>query len=206
MSITGTDYRITVTTATAFSKEIARDILATEGTDPAAREYAEHLLTLPGTCNEPAPAETHTAKDAFSGGSKSTSSKPANPGELISATPKQIAALINMGSKKLIGDATVRHLTADIPVQDIVDRATAGTIVTKGEASKARDHFVGGMILDTPSGGVNIRRVREVGEQMPSDDVFLVCVEGVKPGTWSDYASKLYRRSELAALFATEAR
>lgn len=63
--------------------------------------------------------------------------------------------------------------------------------------AKARHHFVAGTIVE----GVNIRRVREVGEQMPSDDVFLVCLEGVVPGTFGDYASKLYRRSELIALF-----
>ena len=63
--------------------------------------------------------------------------------------------------------------------------------------NKAREEFVPGMVIE----GVNVRRVREVGEQRPSDDVFLVCLEGVVPGTWSDYASRLYRRSELAALF-----
>jgi hypothetical protein len=62
----------------------------------------------------------------------------------------------------------------------------------------ARQHFIPGMIV----GDVNIRRpAREVGEQRPSDDVFLVSVEGVKVGTYGDYAAKLYRRSELAALF-----
>lgn len=63
---------------------------------------------------------------------------------------------------------------------------------------RAREHFTPGMIV----GDVKVKTVRECGEQRPSDDVFLVCVEGVKVGTWGDYASKLYRRSELAALFA----
>lgn len=62
----------------------------------------------------------------------------------------------------------------------------------------ARRHFTAGMII----GDVSVRRVREVGEQRPSDDPFLVCVEGVKVGTWRDYGSKLYRRSQLTALFA----
>lgn len=62
----------------------------------------------------------------------------------------------------------------------------------------SRQHFTVSMTV----GDVDIRRVREVGEQRPSDDPFLVCVEGIKVGTWRDYASKLYRRSELAALFA----
>lgn len=62
---------------------------------------------------------------------------------------------------------------------------------------KAREHFIPGMVVGT----VNIRRVREVGEQRPSDDPFLVIVEGVKRETYSDYDSRLYRRSELAALF-----
>jgi hypothetical protein len=62
----------------------------------------------------------------------------------------------------------------------------------------ARQYFTSGMIV----GDVTVRQVREVGEQRPSDDVFLVSVEGVKVGTWRDYAAKLYRRSELTALFA----
>lgn len=62
----------------------------------------------------------------------------------------------------------------------------------------AREYFTPGMIV----GDVNVRQVREVGEQMPSDDVFLVSVEGIKVGTWRDYAARLYRRSELAVLFA----
>jgi hypothetical protein len=63
--------------------------------------------------------------------------------------------------------------------------------------AKARQHFTPGMIV----GEVKVQRVREVGEQMPSDDVFLISVEGTKVGTYGDYASKLYRRSELIALF-----
>jgi len=63
--------------------------------------------------------------------------------------------------------------------------------------AKARQHFTPGMIV----GDVKVRQVREVGEQMPSDDVFLVCVEGTKIDTYGDYASKLYRRSQLADLF-----
>lgn len=61
----------------------------------------------------------------------------------------------------------------------------------------AREYFVGGMIV----GDVEVRAVRVCGEQRPSDDPFLVCVEGIKVGTWRDYAGRLYRRSELAALF-----
>jgi hypothetical protein len=63
--------------------------------------------------------------------------------------------------------------------------------------AKARQHFTPGVVI----GEVKVQRVREVGEQMPSDDVFLVTVEGVKVGTYGDYASKLYRRSQLADLF-----
>lgn len=63
--------------------------------------------------------------------------------------------------------------------------------------ARAREHFTPGMIV----GNVQVKTVREVGEQTPSNDVFLVCVEGTKVGTWGDYGSKLYRRSELAALF-----
>jgi hypothetical protein len=137
---TNINYRKTVTSVDQFTLGIARDILATPDTLPEAREYAEYLLTLPiradghGTGFSP---EQGTHRSAA--GWNSTSTKAANPADLISATDKQINALINMGSKKLIGDATVRHLTADLRVQDIVDRAVAGTIVTKGEASKALD-------------------------------------------------------------------
>jgi hypothetical protein len=139
MTLTGIDYRTTVTTADEFTRGIARDILDTPDTLPEARAYAEFLLTLPVKHDGHGAGFTAEPNTARTGGMKATSTKPANPGELIGATDKQINALINMGAKKLIGDATVRHLTADIPVQDIVDRATAGTIVTKGEASKALD-------------------------------------------------------------------
>jgi uncharacterized protein DUF6011 len=139
---TNIDYRNTVTSVDQFTLGIARDILATPDTLPEAREYAEYLLTLPvradghgaGFSPEPEVKARRTG-----GGATATSTKAANPADLISATDKQINALINMGAKKLIGDATVRHLTVDLRVQDIVDRAVAGTIVTKGEASKALD-------------------------------------------------------------------
>jgi hypothetical protein len=139
MTLTGTDYRTTVTTADEFTRGIAHDILDTPGTLPEARAYAEFLLTLPIKHDGHGAGFTAEPNIARTGGMKATSTKPASKGELIGATDKQINALINMGSKKLIGDAIVRHLTADLRVQDIVDRATAGTIVTKGEASKALD-------------------------------------------------------------------
>lgn len=62
---------------------------------------------------------------------------------------------------------------------------------------RAREHFTPGMIV----GDVKVVGVRVCGEQMPSDDVFLICLEGIKVGTYGDYGSRLYRRSELAALF-----
>lgn len=62
--------------------------------------------------------------------------------------------------------------------------------------NKARETFTGTLI-----GTVKVKAVREVGEQRPSDDPFLVIAEGIKYGTWGDYDSRLYRRSELAALF-----
>jgi hypothetical protein len=65
----------------------------------------------------------------------------------------------------------------------------------------SRQHFTVNMIV----GDVDVRRVREVGEQLPSDDPFLISVEGIKVGTWRDHAAKLYRRSDLAALFAADA-
>lgn len=134
------DYRATVKTADEYTRSIARDILGTPDTDAEARAYAEYILTLPVKLDgKSAAAERgpETGSHRSAAGWNSTSNKPANPGELISATDKQINTLINMGSKKLIGDATVRHLTVDLKVQDIVDRAAAGQFVTKGEASKA---------------------------------------------------------------------
>jgi hypothetical protein len=139
---TNIDYRRTVTSADAYTRSICQDILDTPGTDADARAYAEYILTLPIKLDGKRAAEITTARTSgrVSGRSTATNtSKPANPADLISATEKQINALINMGSKKLIGDAVVRHLTVDLKVQDIVDRATAGKLVTKGEASKALD-------------------------------------------------------------------
>lgn len=140
MTSTYINYRETVTSADEFTRQLCREILADPETLPSSREYAEFILTLPikvdghGAGFTPEPE-----RKSSTGGNRPTSSKTASPGELIGATERQINALINMGAKKLIGDAVVRHLTVDIPVQDIVDRATSGKFVTKGEASKGLD-------------------------------------------------------------------
>ena len=91
-----------------------------------ARAYAEYLLTLPVRADGKSAgfnAEPEVKPRRTGGGATATSAKPANPADLISATDRQLAALVNMGSKKLIGDAIIRHLAADIRIQDIVDRA-----------------------------------------------------------------------------------
>jgi hypothetical protein len=139
---TNIDYRETVKTVDLFTLGIARDILATPDTLPEAREYAEYLLTLPIKADGHGAgfnAEPEIKARRTGGGATATSSKPAKAADLIGATDKQISTLVNMGAKKLIGDAIVRHLTVDLKVQDIVDRATGGKFVTKGEASKALD-------------------------------------------------------------------
>jgi len=142
---TNIDYRKTVKTVDLFTLGIARDILATPDTLPEAREYAEYLLTLPirkdghgaGFNAEPEVKARRTG-----GGTTATSSKPANPADLIGATVPQIKAIIKLGALKEHVGVTFRHLTVDISVSDVVARATEGGFVTKGEAGKTMDYLV----------------------------------------------------------------
>lgn len=208
MSVTGAPPQyLTRTHTDDFCVELAQDILADPGTDPAVREWAKHTLTLPvgGPSNLPGEhGTTSTTKSSGNGHRANTGS--------VAASDKQISALINMGSKKLIGDATVQFLGSRVSVQDIVDRAVKfpETFVTKGEASAALDFLfpapwkpreVAPRSAAKPT-PVKSERITEDG--MYTLGEMIIKVQFAKQGSGNLYAKKLVKSEDTKSGWAFE--
>lgn len=102
----------------------------------AMHEWAKHTLTLPVSGTQTTGAEMAEKELPRGSGNGHSQNKTG-----VSASEKQLHWIVKIGGEKDLTDLTIKHLTATIAVQDVVDRATKGELVTKGEAGKVLDIF-----------------------------------------------------------------